>query len=80
MGMAPSPRGEFAAAVHEAIEIILSKCRAAGLICGMLAPDGHSAAELVRRGFQFVTISNDIRAVQATMKGWLAEFSAVADR
>lgn len=80
MGMAPSLRGELAPAVHEAIEIILSKCRAAGLICGMLALDGHSAAELVRRGFQFVTISNDIRAVQATMKGWLSEFSAVADR
>ncbi len=75
MGLPPSPDGVFAPAVETAIETILRACLEAGLICGMLAPDGMKAAALAARGFQFITISNDIRALQGAIKQWLTDFA-----
>ena len=76
LGTPPTQTGGFSAEVEAAIDLILQRCRGAGLICGMLAPDGVRAAALAARGFQFITISNDIRALQGMMKTWLAEFAA----
>jgi 4-hydroxy-2-oxoheptanedioate aldolase len=73
MGLPPSADGKFDPRVDRAIETVLKKTRAAGLIAGMLAPDGAKAADLIRRGFQFVTISNDIRAFQGVLKNWIRE-------
>ena len=75
MGLPPGPSG-FHAEIHRTIDVILRRTRDAGLICGMLAPDGRKAAALVERGFQFVTVSNDMRALEGTLKGWLADFAA----
>ncbi|WP_439487110.1 HpcH/HpaI aldolase family protein [Blastomonas fulva] len=76
MGLPPGPGGTFDPRVDAAVEHILQRTLAAGLIAGMLAPDGKRAAQLVQRGFQFVTISNDVRAMQATLAGWLEDFAA----
>lgn len=75
MGLAPKPGGAFAPEVEQTLDHILRATRDAGLICGMLAPTGNAAAALVDRGFQFVTLSNDIRALQGMLKTWLAEFA-----
>lgn len=71
MGHAPSL--DVPQEVSDAIDHILRRCREAGKICGMIAPDGAHAATLVERGFSFVTISNDIRAIDQTIKGWLGD-------
>lgn len=76
MGHPPGPNGTFAPEVNDAVEHILQRTRAAGLIPGMLAPDGKRAAQLVQRGFQFVTISNDMRAMQSVLSGWIGDFAA----
>jgi 4-hydroxy-2-oxoheptanedioate aldolase len=75
MGLPPTPDGRFPAEVEGAVDEILLKTRDCGLICGMLAPNGKAAAALVARGFQFVTVSNDLRALQGTLKGWLDDFA-----
>lgn len=59
--------------VSEAIEHILARCRETGKICGMIAPDGIQAAALVRRGFSFVTISNDVRAIGEALGAWIRD-------
>jgi 4-hydroxy-2-oxoheptanedioate aldolase len=76
MGKPPVAMGQFAPEVDAAIETILAACRAKGKICGMLATDGDKAAALVQRGFQFVTISNDMRALQEKLHSWKAQFDA----
>ena len=72
MGYAPS-LADPPAEVTEAIERILARCRETGKICGMIAPDGKRAAELVGQGFSFVTISNDVRAIGESLGRWMRD-------
>lgn len=75
MGYSPGPAG-FDPAIERAIDHILKRTRDAGLIAGMLSPTGEGAARLVARGFQFVTISNDLHALRSSYGRWLDDFKA----
>jgi 4-hydroxy-2-oxoheptanedioate aldolase len=73
MGKPSIVMGEFASEVEWAIESILRRCRDKGMICGMLGSDGRQAAGLIRRGFNFVTLSNEVRALQQKYREWTSE-------
>jgi 4-hydroxy-2-oxoheptanedioate aldolase len=79
LGFPPGPNGAFAPEVDRAIDHILKRCRSANLICGMLAPHGAAAFGLVQRGFQFVTVSNDVRALRGMLGQWMTEFRAAGE-
>lgn len=60
MGLPPDADGRFPDAVLDAVETIRRTCCDAGLMCGAMSFDAARAAAMVERGFQFVTLSNDI--------------------
>jgi 4-hydroxy-2-oxoheptanedioate aldolase len=76
----PVSIGKLDPQVHEAIETIHAACRRHGKIIGMIAPDAETAWSLVQRGFQFVTLSSDMRALTEKAKGWVDGFKALAGR
>jgi hypothetical protein len=49
------------------------------MICGMMAGDGAKAAALVRRGFEYVVLSGDVRALQSGLRSWMATFREQLD-
>jgi len=69
----------FAPAVDRAVERILAACRRHGLIAGTFAPTPQRAHELARRGFSFVTLNTDVKALELQVKGWIDGYRALAD-
>jgi 2-keto-3-deoxy-L-rhamnonate aldolase RhmA len=60
--------------VEKVVASVLQACRASGKICGMMAGDGAKAAALVERGFQYVVIGGDVKALQSGLRSWMARF------
>jgi 2-keto-3-deoxy-L-rhamnonate aldolase RhmA len=54
--------------VEAAIDRVLEQCQRRNLIAGMIAPDPNHAAKLIKRGFKFITLLNDARALAAQAK------------
>lgn len=58
------------------IDRILAACESAGVVAGIHAPDGATAADLVRRGFGMVTVVADFTLIVA---GGRRELAAARD-
>ncbi|OHO31033.1 aldolase [Corynebacterium sp. HMSC036E10] len=61
LGSAPGPEEPV---TTEAIQLVLDKTVAAGLIPGIHTGDGQTAAERRKQGFKFITTSSDIGAAR----------------
>jgi 4-hydroxy-2-oxoheptanedioate aldolase len=72
--------GKPAPEVDAAIEKVLKACTARGLITGMIAPDAERAAALVKRGFRFITLSSELRAMEAQTKAWVTGFRRLMEQ
>jgi 4-hydroxy-2-oxoheptanedioate aldolase len=67
-------------AVEAAIAHVLERVTARGLVCGIFAPTPERAWALVERGFRFVTLSSDARALLAQTAAWVGGFRKLAGR
>jgi 4-hydroxy-2-oxoheptanedioate aldolase len=67
----------FEPAVDRAVERILAACRRHGLIVGTFAPTPERAHELAQRGFSFVTLNTDAKALELQVKRWADAFHAL---
>lgn len=76
LGHAPRIDG-FDPAVDRAVERILAACRRHGLIAGTFAPAPQRAHELVRRGFDLVTLNTDVKALELQAKAWIDGYRAL---
>jgi 4-hydroxy-2-oxoheptanedioate aldolase len=72
--------GDIDAEVAAAIERVRAACVARDKIVGMIAPDPARAWQLVERGFRFVTLSSDMRALAGTAKAWVDGFRRAAEK
>ena len=70
--------GDLDPAVAAAIERVRAACVARGKIVGMIAPDPMRAWQLVERGFRFVSLSSDMRALAGQAKAWVEGFRRCA--
>ena len=73
MGKPPRQEG-IDPEVDAAIEMVLQKCLARNLATGIIAPNPEHAWKMVQRGFRFVTLASDIRALAAQSKSWVDGF------
>ncbi len=64
--------------VDAAIERSLRQCQASGLIPGLLAPNPEHAWRMVQRGFQFITLASDAKALIAQARRWVDGFHSLA--
>ncbi|MCG2628263.1 MULTISPECIES: HpcH/HpaI aldolase family protein [Bradyrhizobium] len=65
---------EFDTEVDAAIDRVLKGCIKKGLIAGIFAPGPEQAWRMVTRGFRFVTLSTDARALAFQAKSWVEKF------
>jgi len=61
-------------AVVEAIDIVLAAAREHSLAAGIFTGSPEYASRMVEKGFQFVTISSDVRLMAAAASGAIAAF------
>jgi 4-hydroxy-2-oxoheptanedioate aldolase len=72
MSLGKGPRGEkLDPEVDAAIEKVLRQCIKRGLVAGVIAPTPEYALQMLQRGFRFVTLSGDARALMAQAKRWV---------
>ena len=74
MGRAPQigvPDPKIDAEVDMAVERVLQRCQARGLIAGIMAPTPEAALRMIDRGFRFITLASDIRALTVQTKTWV---------
>ncbi|MBL8699160.1 MAG: 2,4-dihydroxyhept-2-ene-1,7-dioic acid aldolase [Alphaproteobacteria bacterium] len=76
----PARLDAFDPVVDRAVERILAACRARGLIAGIFAPTPARADELVRRGFTFVTLNTDVKALETQARQWVDEYRTLESR
>jgi 4-hydroxy-2-oxoheptanedioate aldolase len=74
MGLPPDSDGRFPTEVLDAVETIRRTCCDAGRICGVMSFDGEKAAAMVERGFQFITLSNDITLLSTAARSLVSAF------
>lgn len=67
----------FEPPVDRAVDRILAACRRHGLIAGTFAPVPQRARELARRGFNFITLNTDVKALELQVKGWIDAYRAL---
>lgn len=70
MGVEPRMEG-YHPDVDRAIDRIAERCAATGRIAGILAPNPEAAERMLRRGFTFLTLSSDSRALTAQARAWV---------
>jgi len=80
---AMSVRGEFPAIggshpeveslINNATRAIAQACQAHQLVAGMNATSPKAASELMAKGFRFITLSSDARAMMVQAKAWVDE-------
>jgi 4-hydroxy-2-oxoheptanedioate aldolase len=69
MSLGKGPRREeLDPEVDAAVERILQQCIKRNLVAGIIAPTPDHALKLIKRGFRFITMSNDARALAAQAK------------
>ncbi len=74
LGKAPQigmPDSKIDAAVDKAVERVLQRCQAHGLIAGIMAPTPEAVLRMIERGFRFITLASDIRALTLQTKTWV---------
>jgi 4-hydroxy-2-oxoheptanedioate aldolase len=70
MGVEPSMQG-YDPKVERAIDRIAERCAATGAVAGILAPTPEVGARLIERGFRFLTLSSDARALAGQARAWV---------
>jgi 4-hydroxy-2-oxoheptanedioate aldolase len=72
MSIGKGPRGEtLDPAVDAMIERVLQACIAKGLVAGIIAPTPQYAVQMLQRGFRFITLPGDARALMMQAKSWV---------
>jgi 4-hydroxy-2-oxoheptanedioate aldolase len=78
-GRPPSPNDrEVKAYVDEAAARVVRSCNAHGILAGLNATTPEEATGLLDRGFRFVTLSSDVRALALQSKAWVDETRRLA--
>jgi 4-hydroxy-2-oxoheptanedioate aldolase len=62
--------------VVEAIDTVLAAAREHGLVAGIFTGSPEYASRMAEKGFQFVTISSDVRLMTAAATGAIAAFES----
>ena len=62
--------------VVEAIDRVLAAAREHGLVAGIFTGSPEYASRMAEKGFQFVTISSDVRLMTAAAAGAIAAFES----
>ena len=62
---------EIDAMIEDATTRIVASCVARGIVAGMNANTVDAAARLIERGFRFITLSSDVRAMVVQSKAWI---------
>ena len=62
--------------VVQAIERVLTAAREHGLVAGIFTGSPEYASRMAEKGFQFVTISSDVRLMTAAATGAIAAFES----
>lgn len=62
--------------VVEAIEMVLTAAREHGLVAGIFTGSPEYASRMAGKGFQFVTISSDVRLMASAAAGAIAAFDS----
>lgn len=70
MGVEPSTEG-YDPKVDRAIDRIAERCAASGAVAGILAPTPEAGARMIERGFSFLTLSSDARALAGQARAWV---------
>lgn len=70
----PVQLGDFHPDVDAAIERVLQACTSRKIVAGIFAPTPEHAWRLVQRGFNFVTLSSDARALVEQTQRWVSDF------
>jgi 4-hydroxy-2-oxoheptanedioate aldolase len=69
LGVEPRMQG-YDPQVDRAIDRIAARCAARGAIAGILAPTPEAGARMIARGFRFLTMSSDARALAGQARAW----------
>jgi 4-hydroxy-2-oxoheptanedioate aldolase len=77
MGVEPRMEG-YDPQIERALDRISERCAAKGAIAGILAPNPAAAGHMLRRGFRFLTLSSDARALVAQAGAWVVGTRAEA--
>ena len=80
-GRPPSaaPRdAEVATFISSAMDRIVSCCNARGIVAGLNAATPAEAQVILKRGFRFLTLSSDVRALTVQSKAWVDETRRLA--
>ncbi|HWK47786.1 MAG TPA: aldolase/citrate lyase family protein, partial [Stellaceae bacterium] len=72
MGVEPRMEG-YHPDVDRAIDRIAQACATHGKIAGILAPNPDAGRRMLQRGFRFLTLSSDARALAAQARGWVTD-------
>jgi len=65
--------------VERAVDHILELCAARGRIAGVQARTPEAAWRMVQRGFRFITLSSDARALSLQVRSWVTDFRRLSD-
>jgi 4-hydroxy-2-oxoheptanedioate aldolase len=67
------PRADnYDAPVERAVERMLELCARRGLIAGVQAQTPESAWRMIERGFGFITLSSDVKALTTQARAWVS--------
>ena len=59
------------AVINDAIDRVLQRCASRQLIAGINASTPEEAWRMIQRGFRFITLSSDVRALTLQSKAWV---------
>lgn len=62
---------EIEAVVDDAMSRVVAACNQAGAIAGINAPNPEEALRMLNRGFRFITLSSDVRALAVQSRAWV---------
>lgn len=79
-GRPPSPGDtEIGDYVSSAMDWIVACCKTRGIVAGLNAPTPAEGKRILERGFRFLTLSSDVRALTFQSKAWVDETRRLAD-
>jgi 4-hydroxy-2-oxoheptanedioate aldolase len=68
---------EIESEVGQAAGKIIDRCQSVGILSGMNAKNAKVAAQLLEKGFRFITLSSDANAMISQSKAWVDEARAL---
>jgi 4-hydroxy-2-oxoheptanedioate aldolase len=70
LGVEPRMQG-YDPQIERALDRIAGRCAAKGAIAGILAPTAEAGTAMIARGFRFLTMSSDARALAGQASSWV---------